>query len=49
MTKYIFLNMPAYGHVNPTLAVAHELVNRGQNVIYYLLTNSVPTAPLHLT
>ncbi len=36
MTKYIFLNMPAYGHVNPTLAVAHELVNRGQNVIYYL-------------
>src|SRR5947208_10216222 len=36
MTKYIFLNMPAYGHVNPTLAVAHELVNRSQNVIYYL-------------
>ncbi len=36
MTKYVFLNMPAYGHVNPTLAVAQELVKRGQDVIYYL-------------
>ena len=36
MTRYIFLNMPAYGHVNPTLAVAQELVQRGQEVIYYL-------------
>lgn len=36
MTKYIFLNMPAYGHVNPTLAIAQELVQRGQEVIYYL-------------
>jgi MGT family glycosyltransferase len=36
MPKYVFLSMPAYGHVNPTLAVAQELVNRGQEVIYYL-------------
>ena len=36
MAKYVFLNMPAYGHVNPTLAVAQELVKRGQDVIYYL-------------
>lgn len=36
MTKYVFLNMPAYGLVNPTLALAQELVKRGQDVIYYL-------------
>ncbi|GCE07111.1 macrolide family glycosyltransferase [Dictyobacter aurantiacus] len=36
MTKYAFLNVPAYGHVNPTLAVAHELVERGEQVSYYL-------------
>ncbi len=36
MTKYIFLDIPAYGHVNPTLAVVQELVKRGQEVIYYL-------------
>lgn len=36
MAKYVFLNMPLQGHVNPTLAVAQELVNRGQEVSYYL-------------
>ena len=36
MAKYVFLNMPARGHVNPTLAVAQELVRRGQAVSYYL-------------
>jgi MGT family glycosyltransferase len=36
MTKYVFLGMPAYGHVNPSLPVVQELVKRGQNVIYYL-------------
>ncbi len=36
MSKYIFLNVPAHGHVNPTLAVAQELVRRGEQVIYYL-------------
>ncbi len=36
MTKYIFLGIPAYGHVNPTLPVVQELVKRGQDVIYYL-------------
>ena len=36
MATYVFLNPPAYGHVNPTLAVAHELVQRGEKVIYYL-------------
>ncbi len=36
MAKYIFLTLPAYGHVNPTLAIAQVLLNRGQEVIYYL-------------
>lgn len=36
MKKYIFLNVPATGHVNPTLPIAQELVQRGEQVIYYL-------------
>ena len=36
MTKYVFLPVPGYGHVNPTLPVARELVERGQQVSYYL-------------
>jgi MGT family glycosyltransferase len=36
MTKYVFLNLPAYGHVNPTLAVVQELVSRGHTVSYYI-------------
>jgi MGT family glycosyltransferase len=36
MEKYVFMNIPAYGHVNPTLAVAQELVRRRENVVYYL-------------
>jgi hypothetical protein len=36
MAKYIILVGPAYGHVNPTLAIAQELVRRGEQVVYYL-------------
>jgi MGT family glycosyltransferase len=36
MKKYIFVNIPGYGHVNPTLPVVQELVARGERVIYYL-------------
>ena len=36
MTRYVFLPVPAYGHVNPTLAIVEELVRRGQEVIYYV-------------
>ena len=35
MKKYILLNLPAHGHINPTLAVVKELVDRGNKVIYY--------------
>ncbi len=36
MAKYVFLNVPAHGHVNPTLPIVHELVRRGEEVSYYL-------------
>lgn len=36
MAKYVFLCLPGQGHVNPTLAVAKELVARGEEVVYYL-------------
>ncbi|MGB1207484.1 MAG: macrolide family glycosyltransferase [Chitinophagales bacterium] len=35
MSKVVFCNVPAHGHVNPTLAIVKELVNRGEEVIYY--------------
>src|SRR5579859_4273581 len=36
MATIVFVCLPAHGHVNPTLAVARELVARGEKVIYYL-------------
>jgi MGT family glycosyltransferase len=36
MAVYVFLPYPASGPVNPTLAIAQGLVDRGQTVIYYL-------------
>jgi MGT family glycosyltransferase len=36
MTTYAVFCTPGYGHVNPTLALAQELVARGERVIYYL-------------
>ncbi|WP_072330517.1 nucleotide disphospho-sugar-binding domain-containing protein [Thermoactinomyces sp. DSM 45891] len=33
--KYLFFIMPAFGHMNPTLTVAEELVRRGDEVVYY--------------
>ena len=35
MTTYALFSVPGHGHVNPTLALAHELVARGERVIYY--------------
>lgn len=35
MPKLAFHSVPAHGHINPTLAVASELVRRGSEVIYY--------------
>lgn len=35
MSKAIVINFPAEGHINPTIGVVKELVNRGEEVIYY--------------
>ena len=35
MAKILFFNIPAYGHVNPTLPVVTELLRHGHHVVYY--------------
>jgi MGT family glycosyltransferase len=35
MSKIVFLNLPAHGHVNPTLPVVQELLRRGEQVRYF--------------
>ena len=35
MAKILFISIPAYGHVNPTLPIVTELVQRGHHVVYY--------------
>jgi MGT family glycosyltransferase len=35
MAKAFFLNIPAHGHMNPTLPLVRELANRGETIIYY--------------
>src|SRR5581483_11360303 len=35
MARVAFFNLPAYGHINPTLPVVAELVRRGESVVYY--------------
>jgi MGT family glycosyltransferase len=36
MAKFLFFNIPATGHINPTLPVIREMVQRGHEVITYL-------------
>ncbi len=35
MRKAFFLNFPTHGCINPLLATASELVDRGEKIIYY--------------
>ena len=35
MAKIVFVNIPAHGHTNPTLAITYALIGRGHEVIYY--------------
>ena len=35
MSTILFVEMPAFGHVNPSLPLARELVRRGERVIYF--------------
>jgi UDP:flavonoid glycosyltransferase YjiC (YdhE family) len=34
VSRFLFLPVPAHGHVNPSLAVAAELGRRGHQVTY---------------
>lgn len=36
MAKILILNLPLHGHVNPTIALTKELVNRGHDVSYLM-------------
>lgn len=35
MSKMFFFGFPAHGHINPSLPLVRELVQRGEQVIYY--------------
>jgi MGT family glycosyltransferase len=35
MNTIAFVEMPAHGHVNPSLPIVQELVRRGERVVYY--------------
>ncbi|MBD7913413.1 macrolide family glycosyltransferase [Clostridium cibarium] len=35
MGKTLFLGVPAYGHINPTLGIISELIKEGEEVIYF--------------
>ena len=36
MAKILMLNVPMHGHVNPTIALTKELVERGHDVTYFI-------------
>ena len=35
MSKIVFFSILAYGHTNPTIEVVRELVDRGNEALYY--------------
>ena len=35
MPKTLFFNVPAHGHINPSLPLVAELVQRGHEVTYF--------------
>lgn len=35
MSKVLFLGVPSHGHINPTLGLISELVNQGEEVVYF--------------
>ena len=35
MSKVLFINGPAHGHINPTLPLVEELIRRGEEVTYF--------------
>jgi len=39
MPKALFFNVPAHGHVNPSLPLVAELTKRGHHIIYFITEN----------
>ncbi|MBK5503326.1 macrolide family glycosyltransferase [Bacillus sp. TH12] len=37
MSKVLFINFPGEGHVNPTIGIVSELIQRGEKVVYYCI------------
>ncbi|WP_026884933.1 macrolide family glycosyltransferase [Clostridium akagii] len=35
MSNVLFLNIPAHGHINPTLGLVDALIKEGENVVYF--------------
>jgi MGT family glycosyltransferase len=42
MARALFLGLPLHGHVNPSLALVHELVGRGETITYYSTDEFAP-------
>lgn len=36
MAKVLYFGVPQYGHLHPTLPLIHELIERGEHILYYL-------------
>ncbi len=50
MSNVLFLNVPAYGHVNPTLGLVDALVKQGESVTYFCtdeFKNEIESAGAH--
>ncbi len=39
MSRVLFINGNAHGHINPTIALVRELINRGEEVVYFSTEN----------
>lgn len=37
MSKVLFINFPGEGHVNPTIGIVSELIQRGEQIVYYCI------------
>jgi MGT family glycosyltransferase len=49
MSRIVYFNVPAHGHVNPTLPVVAELVRRGEQVVCYNYASEEFRGPLERT
>ncbi|GHO82464.1 macrolide family glycosyltransferase [Dictyobacter formicarum] len=39
MAKVLYFGVPQYGHIHPTLPLVRELIDHGEDVLYYLVTD----------